>query len=53
MKGEGGYDPEKNHWSYFMQYLNLLADICVQRNNSPLSYIEKKLSLKTLVAFLH
>lgn len=39
MKSEGGYDPEKNHWSYFMQYLNLLADICVQRNNSPLSYI--------------
>ena len=32
MKEEGDYNPDKNHWSYFMQYLNLLADICVQRN---------------------
>ena len=53
MKNEGGYDPDKNHWSYFMQYLNLLADICVQRNMDPLRYIEKNLQLKTLVAFLH
>ena len=53
MKNEGGYDPDKNHWSYFMQYLNLLADICVQRNKIPLEYIKKSLQLKTLVAFLH
>lgn len=36
-----------------MQYLNLLADICVQRNMAPLAYIIKSLPLKTLVAFLH
>jgi inositol 1,4,5-triphosphate receptor type 1/inositol 1,4,5-triphosphate receptor type 3 len=53
MRSEGGYDPDKNHWSYFMQYLNLLADICVQRNEKPLEYIKKSLPLKTLVAFLH
>lgn len=53
MKNEGGYDPDKNHWSYFMQYLNLLADVCVKRNESPLEYIKKSLPLKTLVAFLH
>jgi len=53
MKFEGGYDPDKNHWAYFMRYLNLLADVCVQRNISPLKYIEKNLPLKTLVAFLH
>lgn len=53
MKSEGGYDPDKNHWSYFMQYLNLLADICVKKNNSPLSHLKKNLPIKTLVAFLH
>lgn len=53
MRNEGGYDPDKNHWSYFMQYLNLLADVCVKRNESPLEYIKKSLPLKTLVAFLH
>jgi inositol 1,4,5-triphosphate receptor type 1/inositol 1,4,5-triphosphate receptor type 3 len=36
-----------------MQYLNLLADVCVQRNKSPLEYIKQSLPLKTLVAFLH
>ena len=53
MKNEGGYDPDKNHWSYFMQYLNLLADVCVQRNQVPIKYISDSLELKTLVAFLH
>lgn len=53
MKSEGGYNPDKNHWSYFMQYLNLLADLCVQRNPVPLNYINRNLPLKTLVAFLH
>ena len=53
MKSEGGYNPDKNHWSYFMQYLNLLADLCVQRNTVPLHYINHNLPLKTLVAFLH
>lgn len=32
MRDEGDYNQDKNHWSYFMQYLNLLADVCVQRN---------------------
>ena len=36
-----------------MQYLNLLADLCVQRNTVPLPYINRNLPLKTLVAFLH
>ena len=53
MKSEGGYNPDKNHWGYFMQYLNLLADLCVQRNTVPLLYINQNLPLKTLVAFLH
>lgn len=53
MKSEGGYNPDKNHWAYFMQYLNLLADLCVQRNPIPLSYIVSNLPLKTLVAFLY
>lgn len=53
MRNEGGYDPDKNHWSYFMQYLNLLADVCVQRNKSPLDYINLNLPIKRLVAFLH
>lgn len=53
MKSEGGYNPDKNHWAYFMQYLNLLADLCVQRNPIPLKYINQNLPLKTLVAFLH
>jgi hypothetical protein len=52
MKSEGGYNPDKNHWAYFMQYLNLLADLCVQRNTVPLPYINQNLPLKTLVAFL-
>lgn len=53
MKNDGGYDPDKNHWTYFMRYLNLLADVCVQRNKIPLEYIEGSLQLSTLVAFLH
>ena len=36
-----------------MQYLNLLADLCVQRNPYPLVYVQENLPLKTLVAFLH
>lgn len=50
---EGGIDSSKGHWSYFFQYLNLLADICVHRNAPPLVYVQRKLPLKTLVAFLH
>jgi hypothetical protein len=46
-------NPEKGHWNYFLQYLNLLADICVHRNATPLQYILDNLPLKTLVAFLH
>ena len=50
---EGVVDPEKGHWNYFLQYLNLLADVCVHRNATPLQYIMDNLPLKTLVAFLH
>lgn len=38
-EGDGVRDPSKGHWNYFMQYLNLLADVCVGRNSSPLRYI--------------
>jgi hypothetical protein len=44
---------EKGHWNYFLQYLNLLADVCVDRNSIALQYIIDNLPLKTLVAFLH
>ena len=44
----GMIDPSKGHWNYFIQYLNLLADVCVSRNNTPLKYIENNLPLKTL-----
>lgn len=47
-QSDGVIDPSKGHWNYFMQYLNLLADVCVDRNNSPLDYISKNLPLKTL-----
>ena len=36
---DGVVDPSKGHWNYFIQYLNLLADVCVHRNISPLKYI--------------
>lgn len=45
---DGVLDPSKSHWKYFMQYLNLLADVCVGRNSSPLRYITENLPLKTL-----
>jgi hypothetical protein len=35
-----------------MQYLNLLADVCVNRNSTPLDYIAKNLPLKMLGKFL-
>ena len=38
-EGDGVLDPSKSHWNYFMQYLNLLADVCVGRNNAALGYI--------------
>ena len=44
----GVIDPSKGHWNYFIQYLNLLADVCVARNSSPLKYINERLPLKTL-----
>ena len=34
---DGVLDPSIGHWNYFMQYLNLLADVCVDRNPSPLN----------------
>lgn len=45
---DGVVDPSKGHWNYFIQYLNLLADVCVHRNIAPLQYIAENLPLKTL-----
>lgn len=52
-QADGGIlDPSKGHWNYFMQYLNLLADVCVHRNTTPLKYIAENLPIKTLEEFL-
>jgi inositol 1,4,5-triphosphate receptor type 1/inositol 1,4,5-triphosphate receptor type 3 len=52
-QSDGVLDQSKGHWNYFMQYLNLLADVCVNRNSTPLDYISKNLPLKMLEKFLH
>lgn len=51
---EEGHDEQKQrgHWRYFIEYLNLLADVCVHRNFDAQKYVGEILPLKRLVAFL-
>lgn len=51
-ESDGVFDPSKGHWNYFLQYLNLLADVCVDRNSTPLDHVLANLPLKTLAEFL-
>lgn len=47
------YKDWKGRWNYFMAYVNLLADICIDRNAESISSIEKSITLKTIAVILH
>lgn len=42
----------KSKWNYFIAYINLLADICIDRNNEAIKNVSALLSLQMIATIL-
>ena len=46
------FEKEANKWNYFLAYVNLLADICVDRNSEAIEYVSNILILQNAAIIL-
>lgn len=46
------FENHKNYWNYFLAYVNLLADICIDRNINSIESVSQILSLQAVAVIL-